>query len=315
MSEFSVLINDQDDIPVGLLMVHLINHEYLKYENGNPVLEWIVSSFPMKFQWLKQFGNLENQLNRYIYKEIIDSKLSPDVIVNPVDEEHAIALTRNFSRKLTKVNSQWNELAVKWPKKFISIAENKEIYLNILIQQFQNLYKSFQNKTHYKMAENPFQTIAWDIAIKKILFDNHIDYFENISDNNQSKIDESNENKLSNNFINYDEIIKNSPLYDSQFNLERKIHNLSEILEKIICVYEISEQHFLKEVRINYSYRMELARYLYIPIDATRIDSGIYMLLEGNETRHIYIILEDNTIEEFLESIRQATGAIAEEDD
>jgi hypothetical protein len=315
MSEFSVLINDQDDIPVGLLMVHLINHEYLKYENGKPVLEWIVNSFPMKFQWLKQFGNLENQLNRYIYKEIIDSKLSPDVIVNPVDEENAIALTRNFSRKLTKVNSQWNELAVKWPKYFISIAENKEIYLNILIQQFQNLYKSFQNKTHYNMAENSFQTIAWDIAIKKILFDNHIDYFENFSDNNQSKIDESNENKLSNNFINYDEIIKNSPLYDSQFNLERKIHNLSEILEKIICVYEISEQYFLKEVRIDYSYRMELARYLYIPIDATRIDSGIYMLLEGNETRHIYIILEDNTIEEFLESIRQATGAIAEEDD
>ena len=315
MSEFSVLINDQDDIPVGLLMVHLVNHEYLKYENGDPVLEWIVSSFPMKFQWLKQFGNLENQLNRYINKEIIDSKLSPDVIVNPVDEEHAIALTRRFSRKLTKVTSQWNELAVKWPKYFISIAENKEIYLNILIQQFQNLYKSFQNKTHYKMAENPFQTIAWDIAIKKILFDSHIDYFENISDNNQSIIDESNDNKISNNFISYDEIMKNSSLYDSQFNLERKTHNLSETLEKIICLYEISEQHFVNEVRIDYFYRMEFARYFYIPIDDARINSGIYMLLECNETKHIYIVLEDNLIDEFCDNIRQTTGATTEGED
>jgi hypothetical protein len=315
MSEFSVVLNDQDNFPIGLLNVFVFNHSYFVYENGKPVLEWNIRAFPMNYKWIKQFGNLENLLNRYINKEKIDSKLSPDVIIKPVDEKHAIELTSNFCGKLTNAASQWNELAVKWPSDFIPRTDNKMIYLNLVFQQYKNLHKSFQNRMHCRMDENPFLTIAWDTLLRNLLFDNHIDYYELFSKDNQSKTDELTGSNDPTKFLSFADIIQDKHLYDSQFHSKRKTINLNEIMHKIMCVYEVSEKQFSKEVNLDYSYQKELARYFFIPVDAERTNSGIYILMKGNETRHIYFCLESEMIEEFIENIKQTTGAIADEED
>lgn len=314
MSEFSVVLNDQNNLPIGLLDVYVFNHSYFVYENGKPVLEWNIRAFPMNYKWIKQFGNLENLLNRYINKEKLDSKLSPDVIINPVEEKQAIELTSNFCGKLTNAASQWNELAIKWPGDFKLHADNKMIYLNLVIQQYQNLHKSFQNKIHYKIEDNPFLTIAWDILIRNLLFDNHIDYHELFSKDTPPQTNHFTNPIDTTKFISFADIIQDKHLYDSQFQAKRETINLNEIMHKIMYVYEVSEKQFSKEVNLDYSYQKELARYFYIPIDAKRTSSGIYILMKGNETRLIYFCLENDIIEEFVENIKLTTGAYADEE-
>lgn len=322
MSEFTVVIKDQEKNSVGLLLVSLINHDYLKYENGDPVLEWIVRSFPMKFKWIKQFGNLDNLLNRYIYKEKIITGLHPDVIVNPVTQEKAIQITANFAKRLTALSDLWKELAIKWQDIFSLNEENKTIYLELFLAECRNLSTSYFNHRHYNLTTEAIPTVAWDAIIRNILFDNHIDYHELMAGKdpfiqNESMGNSDNEttsNTKHSEFVSFKEIIPSNQFYDSQLNYKTEIYNLSELVPKLMAIYEIDQNRFHEQCQIEIVTDELKKQYIFIPMDSERMTSGIYMLLENGYTKHIYFSLNNDDIQELRSLIREYVGSDTEED-
>jgi hypothetical protein len=315
MSEFTVLINTKTNLPLGLLQVFLVSHEFFKYENGDPVIEWEVRAFPIKFKWIQQFGNLKNQLNRYTSKEKIAFSLNPDVIINPVSLQDAINLSNKFVKLLISQSELWTNLAIRWPGNCTPEEDNYQIYLDMVTKEYQMLSTNFYNHQHYNMDEKPFITIAWDVFIRNLLFDNHVDYFDLFSKPNSHNIsDDLSDDSTHDKFLSYEEISKLPPLYDCQFTREINTHNLNEIFSKIIDVYEVNEDQFFEEVNIDFIYNKKKAKFIYIPFNAEIVNYGIYMLLEGDNTRHVYINLRKDTLKEFNDTIREYTGAPADDE-
>jgi hypothetical protein len=322
MSEFSVLIRDKNNVPVGLIEVYLFNHEYLMYENGNQVLEWQVRSFPMKYKWIKQFGNLENLLNRYIYKERIVTGVHPDVIVNPVSQEQAIQITAGFSKQLSLVSDLWEKLAINWQDIFNLHDESRIIYMNLLLTECKSLSKSYFNHKHYNIKTEAIATIAWDAIIKNILFDNHIDYHELIAgkdpfikdDPMESSNNETTSNAEHSGFISFKEILQGNQFYDSQFNKNKEIYGLSELVPKLMAIYEIDQKRFHEQCQIEIVTDELKTQYIFIPMDAERMNSGIYMFLKNGKTKHIYFSLNNDDILDFRSLIREYVGCETEDD-
>lgn len=315
MFEFTVFIKDKSNAPVGWIDVYLFDHENLKYEDGRPVYEWKIKGFPINFKWIKQFGNLENELNRYVCKEHINKGHYPDVIIKPVSKSTAIEITLKFVELLRSNYELWSELAIKWPYNCFTKDSNRTLYMKLLAQECKNLCTTFFNHKHYDAYQSPFTTIAWDIIIRNLLFENHNDYFELFVKSEQITTERLIDNNDISKFISYKDIIQEINLYESNLNKKNKNYNLSENLIKLMSTYEVDKMRFFKNVNLNISSQREVARYFYIPIDEERVNSGIYMMLDGYETRHIYINLEDDAIDDFRETIRGFTGARADDND
>ena len=305
MSEFNVIIYNKENLPIGYLDVYLFDHCSLKYQNGDPVIEWKVRSFPIKFPWLSIFGNLENELNRYIQKEYMPKAIGPDVIVNPVTKSEATDLTEKFAFKLKKLSYLWDRLAICWPNKSLLLNENRLFYFNFVIEKYEILYKSRFNYQHFELDKKPFETIAWDVLIRGILIRGHSNAYETTKAENETPLNEHiNNTGEPKEFISFEEISKQPPLYDPIFNFHENHRNLNALIKEILGIYEINEDVFIKEVKTNYDFDRSTARFYFIPIVEEIVNSGVYMLLEGDQTKLIFFSIFEEHLQDFSDEVR-----------
>jgi hypothetical protein len=269
------------------------------------VIEWKVRSLPVKFQWLTIFGNLENELNRYIQKEYIPKAIGPDVIVNPVTKTEAIALTEKFAFKLKKLLYLWDDLAIRWPNKSLFLNDNRLFYFNFIIEKYEILYKSLFNHQHFELDKKPFETIAWDVLIRGILISGHSNAYETTKAENETPLNEHINNTAEpKKFISFEEISIEPPLYDEIFNFKENHRNLNALIKEILEIYEINENLFIKEVKTTCIFDRSTARFYFIPLMEEIVNSGVFMLLEGDQTKLIFFSIFEEHLEHFSDEVR-----------
>jgi hypothetical protein len=303
MTEFRVIIYNKKDLPVGYIDVYLVD-----FSNGNMLpssgldqsdeIAWGVRSFPIKYRWLSRYGNLEGQLNQYKQN---------DNNSYPVSIEEAVALTEKFSAKLTSLSHLWEDLAIRWPTKFLWEKDNKLIYLYHVIKKYEILKISFFNHQHFEIENNTYETISWDLLLRDMLMSAHKDPYEiHRADNKTDKIDVIQNGEDQNKFISFEEISKRPPVIDEIFQFNEIYPNLSAMLNNVLSIYEIDEGTFVKEVNpnYNYDYNRSTAKFIFLPLDEKRINSGIFLLLEGNQTKLIYFSIRKEDLEYFTDNLR-----------
>jgi len=301
MTEFKVRIYNKSNVPVGYIMIYLVD-----YSDGNMLpassldqsdkIAWDVSSFPVKYKWLSKFGNLLYQLNQYRPKD--DNSY-------PVSFDEAIALTEKFAAKLTSISHLWEDLAIRWPDIYLLAEDKLKYYFVLVIIRYDFLDKSIFNHQHFQIDKKPFDTIAWDLLLRNMLMSLHENPYETTQVNNKTEHAEANhKGGEQSKFISFEEISKHPPMLNEIFQFTEIHINLSNILNKVLTKYEIDEDLFLEAVDLNYDYDRSTARFIFIPLGEICENSGVFMLLEGNQTKHIYFNICVEDLEDFIHNAR-----------
>lgn len=299
MTEFKVLIYNKAHLPVGYIIIYLVD-----YTDGNILpasgldqsdeIAWDISSFPIKYKWLSKFGNLLNQLNQYKPK---------DSNSYPVSFDEAITLTEKFAAKLTSISHLWEDLAILWPDKFLLAEDKLKYYFDLILIRCNVSTKSFFNHQHFEINKKPIDTIAWDLLLRNMLLSIHKNPYEICPANNKTeRADVINKVGEQNKFISFEEISKQPPIKDEIFHFNEFHTNLNSKINEILTLYDIDEHAYVNAKNLNYD--ISTARFIFIPLNEDEDNSGIFMLLEGNRTKHIYFNICEEDLEDFKDNLR-----------